>query len=578
MQSSIHHSGRRRAASLQGVLQGNSRYIAAAAAVLATILRFLLTGGLFITFMPDSNYDDMMQIQKALSLSAGEWLGEYGSMTLVKGPGYPLLTALFHTLGIPYLAGWTALYTIACAAFLYAVSPVIRNVWMRLLLYVALLYNPVAFSNQVNRYYRDAGYYAIAFLCIALFLGMLLHSGRRRAVLAGLGGFALGWAAMVREDSQWLFIYAAGCLAAVFCFCIFSLNRRFGSAVLACALIAAGYGAATVPVRMINYTEYGTFALDEYNSGSFAQSYGALSRLDGGLRDSSVTIPYAERMKLYEASPAFAELYPMLDAPDARYKVWKELQGEYRTGYFGFILRDAAQTIGKFESAETADAYFSQLAREVNDYADTVEGSGPRRSGIAARFYPEDLPAIFRSTVEACGAAIRFQNVSAIPLPVDGDDDFLSVYEEYTGSVCAANRYMEDTGEIVENYHLSGWRLWMQRGARVCILACQILTPVLFAAAFVLWLRDSVLTVLGRRSRDAVLNWVAVSSLLCAFVLREAMLGFVHCTTFPTLDNPAYQAASYALILAFAGLQLMISAPALADGVMRRLHRRRADA
>lgn len=105
---------------------------------------------------------------------------------------------------------------------------------------------------------------------------------------------------------------------------------------------------------------------------------------------------------------------------------------------------------------------------------------------------------------------IRFQNVSAIPLPVDGDDDFLSVYEEYTGSVCAANRYMEDTGEIVENYHLSGWRLWMQRGARVCILACQILTPVLFAAAFVLWLRDSVLTVLGRRSRDAVLNWVAV--------------------------------------------------------------------
>lgn len=66
-------------------------------------------------------------------------------------------------------------------------------------------------------------------------------------------------------------------------------------------------------------------------------------------------------MKLYEASPAFAELYPMLDAPDARYKVWKELQGEYRTGYFGFILRDAAQTIGKFDSAETADAYFSQL-------------------------------------------------------------------------------------------------------------------------------------------------------------------------------------------------------------------------
>ena len=536
------------------------------AAVLLTALRFLMTGGLFITFMPDSQYDDLMQLQKALTISAGEWLGEYGSMTLVKGAGFPLLTALFHALGLPYLIGWTALYIAACAAFLYAVSPLVRGAWTRLALHAALVFNPVGFSNQVNRYYRDAGYYAVAFLTIALFLGFLVHRGKRRIVLGALAGFALGWAAMVREDSQWLFAYALGCLAAAVCFCIFSPERRFRALVGAGVMIAAGYALAVIPVCAINLSRYGTFALDEYNSGSFAESYGALSRLDGGRRDPAVTIPYEERMKLYEASPAFAELYPMLDAPDALYAGWKELQGEYRTGYFGFVLRDAAQAIGKFESAETANAYFAQLAQEVNAYADAIEGAGPRRSGIAARFYPEYLPQILRSTAQACITALRFQNVSAIPIPVDADDDYLSVYESYTKSVCAANRYMTDSGEIVENYHLSGWRLWMQRGARVCILAYQLTVPVLFVLALILWLWDSAQCILRRRSREEVLRWVAESSLLCAFLLREAMLGFVHCTTFPTLDNPAYQAASYALVLSFAALRLLslLAGPAAA--------------
>ena len=77
-----------------------------AVAVLATILRIMLTNGLMVYFVPGTQYDDIMQISKAFSIIKGNWLGEYGSMTLVKGVGYPLIVAIFNFLNIPYILGF----------------------------------------------------------------------------------------------------------------------------------------------------------------------------------------------------------------------------------------------------------------------------------------------------------------------------------------------------------------------------------------------------------------------------------------------------------------------------------------
>ena len=135
-------------------------------------------------------------------------------------------------------------------------------------------------------------------------------------------------------------------------------------------------------------------------------------------------------------------------------------------------------------------------------------------------------------------------------MQTDADDTYLKIFEEYTRSECAANRYCED-GTIVENYHPTGVRLWLQRAARVLILLYQWLTPTLMAAAVLVWAANGIRAV--RRWRDAALwqMWVAQSSLLCAFLLRVAMLAFVHATTFAAIDNPAYQAASYPVMLGF---------------------------
>lgn len=522
------------------------------AAAVFTLLRLALCGGLWIHFVPDTGYDDIMQITKALSITNGEWLGAYDSMTLVKGAGYPVITALFHALKVPYILGWNLIAVLACAVFVWAVAPLVRSRAALLLCYLFLLFNPISFDSDVNRYYRDIGYYALAFLAAALFCAFLV---RQKVWIAACAGFALAAAAVTREDSQWLYLYAAGCMTAVLLLRFIDRQkavRLLGQSILA---VLCGYAVLCVPLSWMNYSRYGTFALDEYNSGSYAAAYGALSRLDGGLEDAHITIPESERMLLYQNSEAFAELYPYLDAPDARYAGWKEVQGEYRTGYFSFVLRSAAQQAGKYASAQEADAYFTQLAQEVNAYCEE-HPSGPPRRTIVGRFYPKDLPAMAASWGRGIWTAVRYSALSAIPVPASADDTYLQTFESYTGSVCAANRDMED-GSVVENYHPAGMRLWMQRGCRVLIIAYQLVTPVLFVAACVCWILWGISVFrpwnAGRRT---LCLWIAQSSLFCLFLVREAMLAYVDVTAFPTIGYPPYQAASYPVMLGFIALVL----------------------
>ena len=453
---------------------------------------------------------------------------------------------------IPYLLGWNLIYVLACAVFVWAVAPLVRSRLVLLACYLFLLFDPIAFDSSVNRYYRDIGYYALAFLAASLFCAFLI---RQKVWIAACGGFALAAAAITREDSQWLYIYAAGCVTAVLV--LRALKKQAVIRLLGGSVFAAlcGYAALCLPLSWMNHIYYDTFALDEYNSGSYAAAYGALSRLDGGLEDPGITIPESERLLLYQNSDAFAQLYPYLDAPDALYATWKEVQGEYRTGYFSFVLRSAAEKAGKYTSAREADAYFTQLAQEVNAYCED-HPSGPPRKTIVGRFYAKDLPAMAASWGRGIWLAVRFSGLSVVPVPAHEDDAYLKIYEDYTGSICAANRDMED-GSVVENYHPEGIRLWMQRGCRVLILVYQLLTPILFAAACVCWILWGVSAFRFWKVQSSTLClWIAQSSLLCLFLVREVMLAYVDVTAFPTISYPPYQAASYPILLGFIALVL----------------------
>lgn len=326
-------------------------------------------------------------------------------------------------------------------------------------------------------------------------------------------------------------------------------------------LVLGAYLAFVLPICTLNYTHYGVFRTDEYNTGSYAAAYGALSRANNPNDDPHIAISYEQRQKLYALSPAFAELEEILDGEDSPFSAWIEEQGEYRTGYFSFILRDAAQMAGKYESTQTADEYFRQLADEVNAICDAgLIDAGPKRSGITSRFYPWMAAPVAEATVRGMWLTLNCHGIDPLPIPTNADDAHLLLYEEFVHDTIAANRDMPD-GSTEANYILSGWRLWMQRLVRVVVLVYRYLLPLLFFAALAVFLALPFFQWRWRRGQSGFWpGWVAAGSLLCAFLLRSAMIGYVHVGSFGAIESPVYQAACYPVVLGFIGLTALVGA------------------
>lgn len=532
------------------------KWIYVAILLLVTVFRVLLSRSMQIYFSSGTIYDDLMQTGKAMAIANGEWLGGYGSTTLVKGIGYPLFTALFHWMGIPFISAYHGIYILACLFFMLAMRPLIQNKWVGAAGYVFLLFNPIAFSSQLTRLYRDIGYYSVSFFCVAATIGFLLRYKSKNGGIwfALASGAGLAVAHNFREDSHWLYVYVLACLLVWLILRVGQVKRGANKKALyrIPAVILAGWFVIMLPVSAMNKAYYGTWEIDEYNSGPYAKAFGALKRIDGGLENPHIVIPYEKRMELYKLSPAFAELYGALDAPGAPFEVWKEMQGEYRTGYFSFVLRDAVASLGYYKDAQTAAAYYNRLADEVNAVCDArLIEAATKSYGITARYYPWMTWPIVQATFEGMAQTLAGTGISPIPIPAQEDDVYLQHYEGFVHDTIAADRYMEDE-TIQGNYHFSGLQLWGQRFIRVCVMGYQILLPLLFVCALAGYLLVLVVCLVRKCGRPGfAADSLAVFSLLCLFLLRSAMIAFVHVSSFSAMGNPAYQAASYPVLLGF---------------------------
>ena len=90
-------------------------WLAAAAVFLAKAL--LASRQMFYTWIGGAPLDDELYFALAQSVSAGQWLGEYGYLTLSKHPLFALWLALLDKLELPYLIMGQMLWCAAALAW-----------------------------------------------------------------------------------------------------------------------------------------------------------------------------------------------------------------------------------------------------------------------------------------------------------------------------------------------------------------------------------------------------------------------------------------------------------------------------
>ena len=343
-------------------------------AMLSTVAFVVFAASLPVAVLADARYDDAWFWLRAESIVAGHWLGAYDQTTLMKGAGYPLFLAATHALGLSLMTTQALLHAVACLLLGIAVHRMSGRPWLALLLVLALQWHPAALLwNRVLRDNIGGAQLLLALACVLLFLHAIL-AGRRGWGWAALAGLVLGWMWTTREDVVWVLPGLALLLLASVAqaWRVRSGWLRPGVGLVLIALAFAGWMSL---VASANRVKYGVAVTVETREGAFGDALAALQRVRVGEPVPHVPVPRHVREAAYAASPAFARLRPRLEAPGAQWtgngcRLYPHSCGDYAGGWFIWALRDAVAAIGAYGTAPDADAYYRQVADEIDAACD----------------------------------------------------------------------------------------------------------------------------------------------------------------------------------------------------------------
>ena len=385
-----------------------------------------LAADLGVTVCGDAGHDDALYVKQAHSILAGHWLGEYGELTLAKGPTYPLFLAGVGRLGCPLRQAQTWLHALACLAFVAALRPLVPNARLRLLLFAVLLLDPLTLSaGTVGRVLRVGIQPALALATLAGFVGLLTRIDRplrallNWALIAGLAGAAFWYS---REEGVWL-VPSVALLVAVAAAQVLrgAGDRKRGRLALLAVPFAVGLLAGAA-LALVNARWYGAPVTVDFTNGAYPQAFGALSRILPVEEIPRVPLTKETRLRAYAVSPAFAELRPYLEGEYgdgwARYG-WEGSNHpaagkEIRGGWIPWALRGAAAAVGHYQNAVTAEAYWRQVAAEINAAcADGRLAAGAPRSGFRPRWHAALIAPLQASLRQAAEVTLRMADFHA---------------------------------------------------------------------------------------------------------------------------------------------------------------------
>ena len=359
-----------------------------------------------------STYDDVLMVEQASSILEGKWLGDYNCLTLVKGPFTPVFMAVAKLCHIPFLIAQDIFFIIACIFLIYVFKDIIKSNILKIITLVLLIFNPIIYSTEICRAYRDGIYLALIIYLIAFSFAVFLKRKDTMSKLIwyyiGLG-FTIGSIFLCREEIVWLIPYL---LIFVIMTIIYIVKDKevlqkkqkillFLVPILIVILMI-------ISVMFLNYKYYGTFQLNQYWGKEFKEAYGALTRIISEEEIERVPVTTESLEKAYEISPKCRELKEYFDGELENWAMCgdgslDQIQG----GYFHWALMRAVESKGYYKNAKTANEFYKQMAEEINKACDEgkVECLNYKRVSNVIRF---DLEDIYDAIIK-CKDTIKYQ-------------------------------------------------------------------------------------------------------------------------------------------------------------------------
>jgi len=320
-------------------------------------------------------YDDDIYVRMAVGFLHGQW----SSVTLSRGAGWPIFLAASHFL--PWTPTLSVFLVYVLGVVLIATSwYLLRNSKPQAFAVVLFLsMNPIFFTVQNQRLERDAFICAVSTVAIGLFLlvGVRithdLTTARvlRLTAMVSVLGITVGVVAITKPTWLWLVVG----LAAVGLPFATHLARRRGwkSASIRVGLVVvaflAGFFVTVQTCKTLNSRKYHVALVDDFSSGAFARTWKLWASVETGKVRPFVQITSTMRAAVYAISPTAAKLAPYLESPnDPLKKVDCESIVHICNesgAWLPWDIRLAAQDTGAIGSNYDLQRFFSQIADDI---------------------------------------------------------------------------------------------------------------------------------------------------------------------------------------------------------------------
>jgi hypothetical protein len=343
----------------------------------------LLSAAYFFTYINANSelltkaaHDDALYVQLGESIAAGNWLGEYNKLTLVKTPGFAVFVAFCIKTGLPYL--WlTAVFQVVAVTFLLRKSGYLFH-GARLLLFVAgglLLFNPIlAGALRIYRFQLPA-------ICFLVFLGSIIHlydkDGRKSHwslysldLLTAFIAFALLW--FSREE----FLYYAACLV-VGLTCYLFGRHSLAHPVRNLSYVFSGLlgvGVFWLFICGMNFGHYGRFIVCEKTSSPYTDAIKTFLSISDPDLPHYISGSTSSREKILRIAREVPEFQPMAKELIGAAGRWRGTYLDNRSleivekpenfltvSHFEWAWIDAASACGYYESARRLASYYEHL-------------------------------------------------------------------------------------------------------------------------------------------------------------------------------------------------------------------------
>ncbi len=527
-------------------------FIYFAACVVKIVLASLQYPWLYPGYAP---IDDDLMFDAAVSITNGNWLGEYSYLTISKHMFFSIWLSFIHFLNIPYLVANTLLWIAAAFYAIKAFKPVIKSDIGLWFLFCGILYNPAISASFSLRVYRDSFFPIISmfFFFSIIAIGLRYKDNFKNLIFHYIIlGISFGVSYLTREDGYWALPF----LLVAFIVLIYKWFKNNDKEKIKKTFAIFIPIAISISIIFsycyMNYIHYGRFIISDFTSSDFNNAYGAMSSIENDDDNILVTVSEDVRNKLAAEVPSFDRINHYFSESTFRLAYYNNEAQDYLSGSFYWALRLALEFEGLYDSSNTAKEYYETLTDEIQlavneGRLNTYNGSNNLRTSVTPIIKFSHVVPTINETFNGFTTALFFKQCNPIPDGATGEDEDIIAMGDYINQHATTVR---KDGHFES--HLDLIRIPTHSFLKFMNVVYTVCVPIMFIIAIFWQIKQAI--VLKHDKKEDINNMLnlILFGVISMAILRCAMIGFMEVAAFGIGTYGMYLSTVYPLIIIYA--------------------------